>query len=130
MLLRATVVWLGILVLANLNGAFRELFLTPRIGPAWGHILSTVLLAGIVFAMAWLTIGWIRPLTLSAAITVGALWVVLALSFEFGAGHFLFGKSWAVLLADYDLAAGRIWLLVPLVTVFAPYWAWRCRARH
>lgn len=125
MLLRAAAVWLGILVLANLNGALRELLLTPRLGPAWGHALSTFLVAGIVFIMARSTIGWIRPLTGFAAITVGALRVVLTLSFEFGAVHVLFGRSWAVPLARYDLAAGRIWLLVPLITLFAPFWAWR-----
>lgn len=30
------------------------------------------------------------------------------------------GKSWAVLLADYDVLAGRIWTLVPVTLLVAP----------
>jgi hypothetical protein len=30
------------------------------------------------------------------------------------------GLSWTTMLADYDLTAGRIWLLVPLWTLVLP----------
>jgi len=125
--LRAICVWLGILVLANVNGAIRELLLVPRLGPASAHILSTLVLGAVVAWVAWLTIPWIRPQSQAEALLVGGGWLALTLSFEFLAGHFLFRKPWAVLLADYDLLAGRIWILVPLVTVLAPPWAWRRR---
>ena len=35
-------------------------------------------------------------------------------------GHYLFGDSWDRLLADYNILRGRIWLLVPIVTLVAP----------
>lgn len=49
--------------------------------------------------------------------------MILTLGFEFLAGHYLFGSSWEKLLADYNVARGRIWLLIPIVTLLAPVWA-------
>ena len=55
------------------------------------------------------------------------LWLAMTLGFEFGAGHFLFKKPWTELLLDYNLSKGRIWVLVPVVTVLAPWWMARLR---
>lgn len=52
------------------------------------------------------------PIERRGALKVGALWLVLTLAFEFLAGHYLFQKPWAVLLQDYDLSWGRIWVAV------------------
>jgi hypothetical protein len=38
----------------------------------------------------------------------------LTVLFEFGFGHYVMGTPWHVLVADYNLLAGRVWLLVPL----------------
>jgi hypothetical protein len=53
----------------------------------------------------------------------GILWGVLTVAFEFGFGHYVSGLGWDVLLADYDVRAGRLWPLVLLATVAAP-WFW------
>lgn len=129
MFLRASVIWLGILVLAIGNGALRELLISPRTGPQIGHVLSTVLLCVFIAAVAWFTIPWIAPGTTSRALATGGWWLVLTLGFEFLAGHYLFGDSWDKLLADYNIARGRIWLLVPLVTLVAPLWAQTFRTK-
>jgi len=39
---------------------------------------------------------------------------------QFGFGHFVAHKPWRELLADYNIAAGRIWALVLLTTLLAP----------
>jgi hypothetical protein len=120
MLLRASVVWLGILVLAIGNGALRESIISPRTGPQIGHVLSTVLLCLLIVAAAWFAMPWIAPGTRSQALAIGGWWLLLTLSFEFLAGHYLFGDPWKKLFADYNIARGRIWLLVPMVTLLAP----------
>ena len=48
------------------------------------------------------------------------MWVTLTVAFEFLAGHFLFGTSWATLLNDYKVHEGRIWVLVLLTALVAP----------
>ena len=120
MLARALAVWCLLLLLAVLNGGVRDTWLTPALGDPIGRAISSVLLSLVILFATWLTIGWIGPTTAGQAMAVGALWVGLTLAFEFGVGHYGFGKSWAELLADYDLLRGRIWILVLLTTFVAP----------
>jgi hypothetical protein len=61
------------------------------------------------------------------ALGVGLFWLLFTVLFEFGAGHYLFRNPWEQLLADYNIFKGRIWVLVLLATLFAPYWAARLR---
>lgn len=127
--LRAFFVWLVLLVLAVLNGTFRQAVLLPRLGDGMAHVVSTLLLSAIIFALAFFSIRYIHPQTAGDARLVGLLWVVLTVAFEFGAGHYLFGNPWPKLLADYNLAAGRIWVLVLLADLAAPVAAFWLRAR-
>lgn len=120
MILRALAVWGLLLVLAVLNGGVRDTWLSPVLGDTIGRAISSVLLALLIVLATCLTSRWIGPTTPGQAMTVGALWVGLTLGFEFGVGHYGFGKSWPELLADYDLLRGRIWILVLLATFVAP----------
>ena len=125
MLIRALVVWVALLVLAVLNGALREALLIPQLGALPGHQLSTLLLSILIFVAVWVSSPWLRPASTRSAWMVGAGWVCLTLAFEFLAGHYLFHNPWDKLLADYDLARGRIWPLVLLVTLLAPVVSFR-----
>jgi hypothetical protein len=119
-LVRAVVVWLLLLVLAILNGAFREAVLNPALGPQMGHVVSTVLLSGLIVAVASVTVPWVGPVTSRGAFAVGILWMALTLAFEFGAGYWLFHQPLAELVNDYNLTRGRIWPLVLVATVLSP----------
>jgi hypothetical protein len=125
MYLRALCVWGGLLVLAIVNGALREATLVPAFGDGVAHAISSITLAAAILVLAWMTIGWIAPATPAAAWRVGGMWLGLTLAFEFLAGHYLFGTSWRVLLADYDLLHGRLWLVVLAATLVAPLVAGR-----
>jgi hypothetical protein len=120
MLTRALAVWFALLVLAFANGAFREIALVPALGDTAGHAISSVTLSAAIFLLAWFTIAWIHPTSTGDVWTVGALWLTLTLAFEFLGGHYLFGTPWNTLLADYDVPAGRIWILVLATTTLAP----------
>jgi hypothetical protein len=127
MILRGLGVWLLLAVLAIMNGAFRAAVLIPRVGESAGHVISTLTLSLLILATTWLTIRWIRPATLNDAVLIGFLWLALTVLFEFGAGHFLFQQPWERLIADYNLARGRIWILVLIVTLKAPVIAAKAR---
>jgi hypothetical protein len=120
MIPRTVVIWLVLLGLAILNGGVREAVLVPRFGREVGQAASTILLSVLILLVGWLSIPWIDPRSLQDAWTIGILWVALTLAFEFLAGHFVFGKPWNELLADYNLLAGRIWVLVLIVTLMTP----------
>src|SRR6476619_4798048 len=127
MIARALLAWLSILVLAVINGGVRQGFLIPRLGEKAGHIVSTLLLCLLVLAASWFLVPWVEPSGAGDTWVIGVLWVTLTLAFEFLAGHYVFGNTWARLLADYDLRSGRIWILVLVVTLFAPMIVWGVR---
>lgn len=127
MIWRALAVWFAILLLANLNGAVRQAWLIAPLGEVAGRAVSTVLLSILILLVTWLTIRWIGPTTAGDALRVGSIWLALTLAFEFLVGHFVFGKSWAALLEDYDVTRGRIWVLALLVALLAPLWTARLR---
>lgn len=59
---------------------------------------------------------------------MGALWVGLTLAFEFGFFHYVMGHPRSRLLHDYDLRAGRLWVLIPIWIGAAPYVFHRLRS--
>ena len=126
MVVRGDVIWLAILVLASLNGAVRDLLVAPRLGDTIARALSTLILCGLVLGVTWTSIRWLGPRRSGEALGLGLFWVALTLAFEFAAGR-LSGKPWSVVLADYDVLRGRIWVLVLIVTFLAPVWAGRAR---
>ncbi len=126
-MIRALIVWFGLLALAIINGGIREAVIIPRTGDLAGHTISTISLCVLILALAWLTIGWMHPASASEAWRIGGLWVVLVLAFEFLAGHYVFGTPWSELLADYNVLRARIWPLVLVITAVAPYVAGRAR---
>ena len=119
-MLRALAVWGLLLLLAVLNGALREGWLVPTLGTLRAHQVSTLLLSALILGTTRVTIGWVGVADMRHALLVGTLWLGLTLAFEFLAGHFLFHRAWPVLLADYDLSQGRIWILALVVTFLAP----------
>lgn len=127
MLIRAMIIWFLLAFLAILNGAVREMFIRPAVGEQAGHVISTLIFCAVILAVAVSSLGWIGPTSRRAALGIGIFWVLLAVAFEFVAGHFLFGNSWDALLADYDIFRGRVWLLVLFTSLLAPVWAHRIR---
>lgn len=117
---RGFAVWWVLLVAAFANGVAREAWLVPATGNGWGHAISSLMLCAAILLLAWLTVPWIHPDTAGNAVRIGAMWLALTLLFEFGAGHYLFRTPWHALLADYNLFAGRIWILVLITTACAP----------
>jgi len=120
MILRAMALWLGLAVLAVLNGAARDAWMSPRWGDTVGRAVSTLILGALITLVTLLAVGWLGPSTPGDALRIGVLWLALTLGFEFLVGHFVLRRPWAALLADYDLRRGRIWVLVLLVTLLAP----------
>ncbi|HYI46461.1 MAG TPA: hypothetical protein VE174_13470 [Actinomycetota bacterium] len=107
-----TIAWLGGSVLGIVNGTIRELVYKDSVGDIAAHYIATVmliLLLGLYFSL--LERRWPIP-TLRSALKIGFTWTVMTTSFEFGFGHFVDGKPWSELAMDYNIAAGRVWILV------------------
>jgi len=125
--LKALLLWLAILVLAMLNGFFREAVLIPRLGRFDGLVASGVLLSLLVLLVAYLGEPWYGPPG-GRPWLIGALWLALTLLFEFGFGRLVQQRPWPELLAPYTFRGGNLWPAVLAVTAAAPRLAvW---ARH
>lgn len=124
---KALLFWFVLMVLAIGNGTVRVELIIPRTGLTAGLGISTLTLCALILGATWLGIRWLGPADAKQAWGIGLFWLVLTLTFEFGAGHVLFKKPWSELLVDYNIAKGRIWVLVPIVTTLAPWWMAKVR---
>ena len=125
MFARAGAVWFAIMLVAILNGAARDVLFVPRLGDLVARALSCVTLAGLILFVTWVSLQWIHPASMRDAWTIGVMWLVMTLTFEFVAGHYVFGTQWSTLLADYNVFAGRLWILVLVATTVAPAFVFR-----
>jgi hypothetical protein len=120
MIVRAVVIWCALLMIASINGLVREALLIPRMGEVGGRAISTLALSALIVVLTWISIGWIAPRSAQQTWTVGVIWVLLTLAFEFLAGHYVFHNAWSRLLEDYNVVRGRIWILVLITTLVSP----------
>lgn len=119
MIAKTLLVWLLLSVLAVVNGALREALVRPRFGEKAGHLSSTIILSAVILVVASGSQAWIAVQSISDAWLVGAIWLTMTLAFELLAGHYLFKNPWSKIFADYNTLKGRIWILIPIITVTA-----------
>jgi len=126
---RALLVWLLMMAVETIHGVLRNRFLVPVIGAVGAGQIGVLIGSALILAIAILTIGWILPVSERALLTIGALWLVLTLAFEFGLGHAM-GRSWAALLADYDLSRGGLLSIGMVVLALSPWIAAQFHKAH
>lgn len=117
--------WLVLLAAMAALGTLRQARLEPRLGEPAAHRWGTVAAAVVAAAL----IGWFirrqRPAP-AAALGVGMLWVAMTVAFEFGFFAGVMGHPMEELLADWNLFRGRLFPLL-LVTVLLAPWLWARR---
>lgn len=113
--------WLGMLVIAISNGYIGNTYVTPRLGDYGNHVYKTLSFIPVILIFAWLYANATRGETwLTSALFVSCFWVGLTILFEFVFGHYVLGNSWEVLIADYQIWQGRLWLLILISEAIAP----------
>ena len=125
--LKAGLIWLGIAILAIINGVVRDNVVAPMYGREIALPLSGISLAIVVFFITYFTIGFLGKVTRSVCIGTGVQWVMMTLAFEFLFGHYVAGKSWATLMQTFNVASGDLFVVVLLVSLVAPCIAARLR---
>jgi hypothetical protein len=121
MILRYVLAWFPMVLLAIANGVIRVATYGKHMSELRAHQLSTV--TGILlFALyIWALTRWWRLESARQALVIGGLWLALTVAFEFAFGHYVVGHPWNRLLNDYDLLAGRVWLIVLAWIAVAPW---------
>ena len=120
MTLPYTIAWFALAFIAIFNGVIRNYTYGRLVSELAAHQIST-LTAIVLSGLFVLGMHRFWPIESSAqAWIIGVVWFVLTVIFEFGFGHFVVGHSWSRLLADYNLMAGRIWVLFLLWVLVMP----------
>lgn len=112
--------WLPMIVIAFANATLRELVFIKHYSEYRAHQLSTITLIVFCSVYVWFVFPLLNIQNSKQAFLIGLVWVVLTIAFEFSLGR-LTNKSWEYLFRDYNLFAGRIWLLFLFCLFMLPY---------
>ncbi len=108
------------ILIAIINGTIRQYCYLKYVGELRAHQLSTVTAILFMGAYIWAVIAKWQPTSSRQAILIGLLWLVMTVAFEFWMGRYIGKHPWSELLKDYNIAEGRIWLLLLLWIAIAP----------
>jgi len=120
-----TIAWLGGVPIAIINGTVRNFGYGPYMSELLAHQISCATGILLFAAYFWLLNKRWTITNTQQSLQIGASWLILTILFEFVFGHYVMGYSWAYLLADYNIFAGRFWSFVLLWTAIQPYVIYR-----
>ncbi|MBE9180184.1 hypothetical protein IQ268_16585 [Oculatella sp. LEGE 06141] len=120
MILHYVLAWIPMVFIGIINGVIREFTYGKQLSELRAHQVSTA--TGILLFSLYigaLVYFWGFE-SLRQALMVGLIWLVLTIAFECLFGHYVAGHPWSKLLSDYNIFAGRLWLLVLVWLAIAP----------
>lgn len=120
--------WLPMILIAFANATLRELVFSKLYSEFRAHQLSTLTLIVLCAIYTWFIFPQLNIQQPRQAIVAGCVWVVLTVIFEFTLGR-LTNKSWEYLFENYNILAGRIWLIFLLCLLFMPYLVYMIKNR-
>lgn len=124
---RYVLAWIPMLVLAVANGALRQLTFARVMPELRAHQLSTLIGSAVIGLFIWFVIRAWPPASSREVLLIGLVWLVLTVAFEFFMGLVLAHRPLSEVLRDYDLLAGRVWVLFLVWLTFAPWVFFRLR---
>lgn len=121
MLLKYTLFWFVLVVVAILNGTIRMQIYQKFFSELTAHQLSTFTGIILVGFSTWLfNLKW-KIESRQQAFYIGLIWFTLTVLFEFIFGHYVIKHPWSRLLYDYNILEGRIWPLFLMAILLIPY---------
>jgi hypothetical protein len=111
--------WLALPFLAVANGLVRDFTYGRPMDRDLAHSIAVAPLIALILLWTWVLARRWPLASRTAAWTVGTIWLLLTLAFEFGLGA-LQGMPLRMMLTEYDVTQGRLWPLVPFTVLVAP----------
>ena len=112
--------WIPGIPIAIANGLIRTSLYMQFLTELHAHQLSALSFIVLFGFYVWFVLKWLKLSSAQKALQLGLVWLVLTVGFEFLFGHFVMGNPWASLFHDYNLLAGRVWVLVLIWITAAP----------
>ena len=113
--------WISMLVIAVANGALRQLIFAKVMSEPRAHQLSTLIGSVVMGIFIWLIVHIWPPASGHQALLIGLIWLGLTVAFEFFMGLVLQHRPLAQVLDQYNLFAGRVWVLFLIWITLAPW---------
>jgi len=120
-LTRYVLAWIPMLMIAVANGAIRQATFAKSMTELRAHQLSTLIGSVLIGLFVWFVMRTWPPSSTRQAQLIGIVWVLLTIIFEFFMGLALARKPLSQVLHDYNLPAGRLWVLFLLWLGLAPW---------
>lgn len=128
MILKYILLWVPMVFIAIINALIRQYGYLRFVGERAAHQISTVTGIALFGVYIGFVTGRWRIESAGQAVSIGLLWLVMTIAFEFLFGHYVAGNTWERLLLDYNLLAGRVWVFMLLWIAVAPYIMFRLRS--
>jgi hypothetical protein len=106
MITRGILIWLVIILAEILHGLIRSRFLEPRVGDWRARQIGVFTGSVMIFFISWLSVPWMHASSAAQLLSVGLLWAILTLGFEFLFGRYVARYSWERILSDFNLFKG------------------------
>ena len=127
MVLKYTIAWIPMVFIAIANGAVRQLGYGRFLSELFAHQLSCLIGILLFLTYTWCLSCYWQLESFRQAFTIGLIWLTLTILFEFLFGHYVTKVPWGKLLHDYNILEGRLWVLVLIAVLMAPYAVFRIR---
>jgi len=124
---RYLLAWIPMLVIAVANGALRQLTFAKFMSEPHAHQLSTLIGSVCIGGFIWFVFRNWPPSSSRQALLIGLVWVLLTVAFESFMGLALQHRPLQVVLFEYNLFAGRVWILFLGWLGIAPWAFFRLR---
>lgn len=112
--------WLPMIPIAFVNAAIRETLFARYVSETSAQQLSTITLVIFCFIYTWFVFPRLLIQNTSPALVTGIIWAVFTVLFEFSLGLML-KHPLQELLANYNIAEGRLWPLFLICLSLMPY---------
>ncbi|MCF2873360.1 MULTISPECIES: hypothetical protein [unclassified Tenacibaculum] len=124
-MLKYILAWFPMIIIAIANGFFREKLLVNYFDKLQAHQLSSISMIVLLTIYNWILFKIFFPASINQAISIGLIWLLFTIMFEFLFGYYVVGHSWSKLLSDYNILKGRIWFFVLIWISIVPYIIYR-----
>ncbi len=127
-LIRYLLAWLAMLGIAIANGALRQETFGKIMPELRAHQLSTLIGSVLIGLFIWVVMRTWPASSERQALSIGLIWLLLTVVFEFFMGLVLAHRPLAQVIQEYNLLTGRVWVLFLIWLTLAPWLFFRLRA--
>ena len=121
--------WIPMVLIAIANGTLREVWYGKRLSELRAHQVSTLCGMLLLGLYIWGLMRLWSPDSPQQALGIGLMWLGLTVAFECLFGHYMAGHAWSRIFHDYNMLAGRVWLVLLIWVTIAPYVFYRIQQK-